>query len=95
MIASVTLGGRFQPDQIDEIVTGLRSLLPRIKQAPGFKGWLLAVDRRTGKGVTVGLWESEAAAQAAEPLYQEALREVGRFLAEPPTRELYEVLLQE
>jgi heme-degrading monooxygenase HmoA len=94
MIASLTTGGRVQPDQIDEVVAGFRSLLPRAKQAPGFQGLLLAADRRTGKMITVGLWESEAAAQAAESLYQEALRELGRFIAEPPTRERYEVLLQ-
>jgi hypothetical protein len=44
--------------------------------------------------VIVSLWESDAAAEAAEPLYQEVMRELGRFLAEPVTRERYEVLLQ-
>ncbi len=37
----------------------------------------------------------EAAGEAAaEPLYQDALRDLGRFLAEPPTREQYELLLE-
>jgi hypothetical protein len=44
--------------------------------------------------VIVSLWESDAATEAAEPLYQEAMRELGSFIAEPPTRERYEVLLQ-
>jgi heme-degrading monooxygenase HmoA len=95
VIVSVTTGGRIQPDQMDAFVAGFRSLLPRAKQAPGFKGVLLAADRRTGKVVTVARWESEAAAQAAEPLYQDALGELARFIAEPPTRERYEILLQE
>jgi heme-degrading monooxygenase HmoA len=95
MIASLTTGGRVQPDQIDHAVAGFRALVPRATQAPGFKGILLAADHPTGKMITVSLWESEAAALASESLYQDALRELGCFIADPPTRERYEVLLQE
>jgi quinol monooxygenase YgiN len=51
-------------------------------------------DRHTGKIVIVSNWDSEAAGDAAEPMYQQAMREFGRFLAEPPTRDRYEVLLE-
>jgi quinol monooxygenase YgiN len=86
---------QIQPDQIDEAVAALRALVPRARQqAPGLKSALVAGDRRTGKTVIVSVWESEAAWEAGEPLYQEAMRELGPFLAEPPTREGYEVLLQ-
>ena len=85
-----------QPDQIDELIAATQPILSRAKQqAPGLKSVLLLGDRRTGKVVIVSRWESEAAGETAEPLYQEAMRELGRFMAEPPTRERFEILLQE
>ncbi|HEY3033464.1 MAG TPA: antibiotic biosynthesis monooxygenase [Streptosporangiaceae bacterium] len=85
-----------QPDQIDELVATTKPFLPRARQqTPGLKSFMLLGDRHTGKIVVVSRWESEAAAQAAEPLYQEAIQELGRFMAEPPIREPYEVLLEE
>ena len=85
-----------QPDQIDELHAAVSrsALVPRAKQTAGLQSFLLAADRRTGKVVTVTRWESEAAAQAAEPLFQDAMRELGRFIAGAPARESYEVLLQ-
>ncbi len=87
--------GRVKPDQIDEFAAALQPLLPRTKQqAQGLTSVVVLGDRPTGKIVLVSRWESEAAAEAAEPLYQEAMRELARFIAEPPTRERYEVLLE-
>jgi quinol monooxygenase YgiN len=87
---------RVQPEQIDDLVAATQPLLSRAKQeAAGLKSVLLLGDRGIGKIVIVSRWESEAVAEAAEPLYQDAMRELGRFIAEPPTRERYEVLLQE
>jgi quinol monooxygenase YgiN len=86
---------RVQPTQLDEFVAAIQSLLPRAKQqAPGLMSVLVLGDRRTGKIVLLSRWESIAAAEAAEAVLQDALRELGRFLAEPPTREPYEVLLE-
>ena len=88
--------GQVQPDQLDKFVVAIQPLLRRAKQqAPGLMSVMLLGDRLTGKIVLVSRWESEAAAEAAEPVYQEAMRELGRFIAEPPTREPYEVLLEE
>jgi len=95
MIASLSTGGRVQPDQIDAVAAALQVLVPRARQqAPGLKSALVAGDRGTGKLVLISLWESQAAADAAEPLYQDAMRELAQFIVEPPTRERYEVLLQ-
>ena len=86
---------RVEPGQIDEFASAAKALLPRAKpQAQGPNSALVLGDRRTGKVVMVSRWDSEAAGDAAEPMYQEAMREFGRFLAEPPTRERYEVLLE-
>jgi quinol monooxygenase YgiN len=86
---------RIQPHQLDDFVAAIQSLLPRAKQqAKGLMRVLVLGDRRTGKIVLLSRWESAAMAEAAESVYQDAMRELGRFLAEPPTREPYEVLLE-
>jgi quinol monooxygenase YgiN len=86
---------RIQPNQLDDFVAAIQSLLPRAKQqAKGLMSVLVLGDRRTGTIVLLSRWQSVAAAEAAEAVYQDAMRELGRFLAEPPTREPYEVLLE-
>jgi quinol monooxygenase YgiN len=86
---------RVQPNQLDEVVATIQSILPRAKQqSPGLKSVLVLGDRHTGKIVLFSRWENAAMADAAESVYQDAMRELGRFLAEAPTREPYEVLLE-
>jgi len=86
---------RVAPDQINEFAAAIRALVPRAKpQSPGMQSALVLADRGSGKVVLVSRWDSEAAGDAAEPMYQEAMRELGRFIAEPPTRERYDVLLE-
>jgi heme-degrading monooxygenase HmoA len=66
------------------------------RQAQGFKGNYLLVDRQSGKMLTITLWETEAdmqaTAQAVNPIRQEGARLAGA--AEPPSVELYEVAIQ-
>ena len=71
-------------------------VLPNLKQADGFRGvWVLG-DRKTGKGITVTLWTTEAAMKALESsgAYGQALAVFKDFMTAPPTMELYEVMLQ-
>ncbi len=55
------------PDQIDE---GLRyareNIVPSLREAEGFEGVYLLVDRQSGKVLTVTLWGSEEALRASE-----------------------------
>jgi len=86
---------RVAPDQIDDFATAMKALVPRaMAQSPGLRSALVLGERDTGKVVIASRWDSEAAGDAAEPMYQEAMRELGRFIAEPPTRERYDVLLE-
>jgi len=86
---------RVAPDQIDDFATAMKALVPSaMAQSPGLQSALVLGERGTGKVVIVSRWDSEAAGDAAEPMYQEAMRELGRFIAEPPTRERYDVLLE-
>jgi heme-degrading monooxygenase HmoA len=55
------------PDRVEE---GIRyvyeRLLPQTRQMEGFKEAYILVDRQSGKGLIVGLWESEQALRASE-----------------------------
>ena len=73
------------------------SIVPAAKQQPGFKGARLLTDSNTGKGISISLWETEADLKAGETsgYYQEQIAKLGQVLAFSPTRESYEVSIQE
>jgi len=72
------------------------SVVPATKSQKGYKGIYLFVDRKTGKGVSMGLWESEEDAIANEEsrFYQEQVAKFITFYTKPPIREGYEVVVQ-
>jgi heme-degrading monooxygenase HmoA len=85
-------------DQIDKGIDMVRdTTVPAVKGIDGFKGLFSLVDRQTGKGLTITLWESEAALQASEEeanrLRREAAENLGATGA--PTVERYEVAVYE
>jgi heme-degrading monooxygenase HmoA len=85
-------------DQIDEGIDTLRdTTLPAVKGIEGFKGICSLIDRQTGKGLTITLWESETALQASEEEANRIRREVAGNLGATgePTVERYEVALYE
>ena len=69
------------------------SVVPAAQQQPGFKGLLQLVDRSSGKGISITLWETEADMLAGESsgYYQEQLTKFRHLLATTPVREVYEV----
>jgi heme-degrading monooxygenase HmoA len=85
-------------DQIDEGIDRIRdTTLPAVKEIDGFKGILSLVDRQTGKGLTVTLWESEEALRASEEEANRLRREAADRLGSTgePSVERYEVALYE
>jgi len=55
------------PESVDESITVTREkAIPQARQIPGFKGALTLVDRTSGKGLTVTLWESEDALRTSD-----------------------------
>jgi len=73
------------------------SVVPAAKQQKGYGGAYLLVDRKTGKGVSVTLWDCEEDALANEKshYYQEQLVKFMNILTKPPIREGYEVVIQD
>jgi heme-degrading monooxygenase HmoA len=55
------------PDRVD---TGIKmineQIIPEAKKISGFAGGYWCIDRSTGKGVSLTLWESEEAMKASE-----------------------------
>ncbi len=85
-------------DQLDEGVAGFRdNVVPALQEEDGGKGALLLVDRQTGKGIAITLWEDEQAMQASEEranaLRAQASGEMGA--TEAPQVERYEVAVYE
>ncbi|MFQ5722699.1 MAG: antibiotic biosynthesis monooxygenase family protein, partial [Candidatus Aminicenantales bacterium] len=68
-------------------------VVPEAKAQKGYCGLYLFIDRQSGKGVSISLWDSEKEAVANEKsrYYQEQVAKFIAFYAKPPIREGYEV----
>ena len=98
MHARVTIA-QYHPGKADEGMQLYReSILPAARQQRGFKGALGLLDRSTGKGMSITLWETEADAQASgasSPYFQEQIAKVASLFVAAPVAETYEVTDQE
>ena len=94
MYARVTTT-QIQLEKVDEAIRLWRdSVMPAAKAQKGFKSGYLLVDRKTGKGVSFGLWETEADVQATgegSAYLQEQLAKFASLFTAPPVVEHYEV----
>ncbi len=84
-------------DKIDETIEIYReSVVPVAKSQKGYRGAYLLTDSKTGKGVSITLWDSEEDAIANEQsgYYQEQLDKFKDVFTAPPVREGYEVSVQ-
>jgi hypothetical protein len=93
MHARVT-SAQLKPDQVDAFVNMIRDqVIPRAQNLPGFKGGYWLVDRSTGKGYGITLFESKEALDASEAqadrIREEASRGAGLAV---PSFERYEVV---
>jgi heme-degrading monooxygenase HmoA len=96
MHARVTIA-QSKPGKPDEVIRIHRdSVVPACKQQKGFKGLYLLTDRKTGKGITLSLWETEADMTAAETsgFYQQQVAKFKDVLSGSPVREAYEVTVK-
>jgi len=98
MYARIT-SGKINPDKATEATGTYRdSVVPAVKQQPGFKGaYLLEDPSKSGKFISVTLWDSESSMNESESsgYYREQIGKVAAFFTEQPTLEHYEVTIQE
>jgi hypothetical protein len=86
------------PYRLDEAIGIIRDqVLPAIRQQNGFKGYLMLVNRGTGNGINITLWEEEADRQVTGPnstYYRDAIGKVVPFLTDAPRVEDLELVIQ-
>jgi heme-degrading monooxygenase HmoA len=85
------------PAKADDAIQAFRDrALPVVREAAGFKGSILLVDRTTGVGLGISLWESEEAMQATESAVS-AIRDANAAAmgADAPSVDRYEVAVFE
>jgi heme-degrading monooxygenase HmoA len=96
MFARVT-SAQIHLDKIDKFIEIYKkSVVPAAKAQKGFRGIYLFVDRSTGKGMSIGLWESEEKMIATEKnrFFQEQVTKFLTFYLQPPIREGFEVVVK-
>ena len=97
MYARVTTT-QFSPYRLDEAIHIAREqTLPAARQQAGFKGYLMLVDRSTGKGITITLWEGEDDREVTgsnSSYYRDAIGKVVPLLEAAPLVEDLEIVIQ-
>lgn len=86
-----------KPGKIDDAVTTYRdSVGPAQKQQKGFKGAYFLTDRRTGRSISISLWESEADMQASmdNGFYSQQVEKFTQDFESKPVWEEYDVSVQ-
>ena len=94
MFASITVAS-VAVDRVDDVGPLYERLRPELEAGPGWRGVYVVVDRLTGKGHLLGLWDNETDARALETsgAFQRILTGYPPgLLTSPPTREVGEVV---
>ncbi len=96
MHARVTITQTRATDSDKAISISRDQILPIAKAQKGFKGYLLLSNPKTGKGITVTLWETEADMIANEKskYYDGVLGKVRQLFAAAPVTEHYDVAVE-
>jgi hypothetical protein len=97
MYARVTTT-QFSPYRLDEAIHIAREqIVPAARQQTGFKGFLMLVDRSTGRGITITLWEGEGDRDVTGPnssYYRDAIGKIVPLLEDAPLVEDLELVIQ-
>jgi heme-degrading monooxygenase HmoA len=97
MYARVTTT-HMSPAKTDEAIQLWRdSVMPAAKRQKGFKSARLLVDRKTGKGLSVVMWETSADALAtgeSSAYLKEQLAKFASLFTAPPAVEQFEVAVE-
>jgi heme-degrading monooxygenase HmoA len=83
-------------EDIEEVIRIFNeSVVPAAQSQNGFKRILFLLDRETGKGHSIALWERQEDAIANEKslYYQEQLTKFLAFYKKPPVKEGFEVIV--
>jgi heme-degrading monooxygenase HmoA len=96
MFARITTADT-RPEWVDDFINVYeKSIVPAAKSQKGFHKAYFLVDRKTGKGLSITIWDSEEDAIANEKnlYYQQQLVKVKNLFTSPPTRQGFEVAIE-
>lgn len=85
---------QIMPGKHDEAVRVFHeTVIPAAEKQKGFRGGLLLTDPDTGKGISIGLWDSDEDIKASEAagFYQGWVAMFRDIFAFPPAREVFKV----
>ena len=97
MFARLTIV-QVKQDDVDNVIKLYGdTVVPAAKSQKGYKGILMLTDRKTGKGISISMWESEqdAIANDKSGYYQQQVERFKDYFTKPPVQEGYEVSIQE
>lgn len=86
-----------QPDQVANVTRIYNeSILPAVKAASGNRGVFLLIDPATGVGVSITVWDSQAAGEAYDSSgsYREQVAKISAYFTGAPSLATYEVAAQ-
>ncbi len=86
-----------KPERVEDGIRNYREqVMSAVKKMAGFKGAYFLVDRKSGKEVSITLWDTEkdlqASTKAADQLRAQASQTVAA--PKPPVVEIYEVAVK-
>ncbi len=88
---------QMSPYRLDEAIGVVQDqVIPAAKQQGGFKGYLMLVDRGTGRNIVITLWEEENDRECTGPhssYYRDAIGQVVPFLTGAPAVEDLELVI--
>jgi len=86
-------------DKLDETIKIWKEMdTPEMKSEKGYRGAYLLTDRKTGKGISMTLWDSEEDAIANEKsgfVQKQVAKYYKDLLLAPPVRQGYEISAQD
>lgn len=89
---------QISPYRLDEAIGTLREqVAPAMQQQDGFKGYLMLVDRSTGKSLNITLWEGEEDRQVTgqnSSYYRDVIGRIVPMLEDAPMVEDLELVIQ-
>jgi hypothetical protein len=95
MYARVTTA-QGSPERVDESLQAIREQgIPVFRQQAGFQHAYFLIDRGSGKGIALTLWDSREALQQAEAALNQMRGQVAQATQlQQPTTEVYEVAFE-
>ena len=88
---------QMSPYRLDEAISLVQEqVIPAARQQGGFKGYLMLVDRGSGKNIVITLWEEEKDRECTGPnsgYYRDAIGQVVPFLIDAPAVEDLELVI--